>query len=54
VAVRLRYYGRGKASGAEIETELHHQLSTVRDGKMVKIEYFTSWTDTLEAARLRT
>ncbi|MBD0282729.1 MAG: nuclear transport factor 2 family protein [Thermoleophilaceae bacterium] len=53
VAVRLRYYGRGKASGAEIETEMYHQLTTFRDGKMVRIEYFTNWPDTLKAAGLR-
>jgi hypothetical protein len=33
---------------------MHHQLTTVRDGKMVKIEYFTSWANALEAARLGT
>jgi ketosteroid isomerase-like protein len=53
VAVRLRYYGRGKASGAEIETEMYHQLTTFRDGSMVRIEYFTNWPDTLKAAGLR-
>jgi ketosteroid isomerase-like protein len=53
VAVRLRYYGRGKASGAEIETEMYHQLTTFRDGRMVRIEYFTNWPDTLKAAGLR-
>jgi ketosteroid isomerase-like protein len=52
VAVRLRYYGRGKASGAELETEMYHQVTTFRDGRMVRIEYVTSWGDALEAAGL--
>jgi ketosteroid isomerase-like protein len=51
VATRLRYYGRGKGSGAEIETEMYHQVITFRDGTMVRIEYFTSWPEALEAAR---
>jgi ketosteroid isomerase-like protein len=50
VAVRLRYFGRGKMSGAELETELYHQVTTFRDGMMVRIEYFTSWSEALEAA----
>jgi ketosteroid isomerase-like protein len=50
VAVRLRYYGRGKGSGAELETEMYHQVTTFRDGKMVRMEYFTSWAAALEAA----
>ncbi|MGH2823749.1 MAG: nuclear transport factor 2 family protein [Thermoleophilaceae bacterium] len=50
VAVRLRYYGRGKGSGAEIETEMYHQVSMFRDGKMVRIEYFTDWGEALAAA----
>jgi ketosteroid isomerase-like protein len=52
VAVRLRYYGRGKASGAELETEMYHQVTTFRDGRMVRIEYVTSWGEALEAAGL--
>jgi ketosteroid isomerase-like protein len=51
VAVRLRYYGRGKGSGIEIETELYHQVTTFRDGVMVRFEYVTSWAEALEAAR---
>jgi ketosteroid isomerase-like protein len=53
VAIRLRYYGRGKGSGAEIEGELYHQVATFRDGMMVRIEYFTDWPAALEAAGLR-
>jgi ketosteroid isomerase-like protein len=50
VAVRLRYYGRGKGSGAEIETEMYHQVATFRDGTIVRMEYVTSWPEALEVA----
>jgi ketosteroid isomerase-like protein len=50
VAVRLRFYGRGKGSGAELDTEMYHQVTTFRDGTMVRIEYFTDWEHALEAA----
>ena len=50
VAVRLRYYGRGKGSGAELDTEMYHQVTTFRDGTMVRIEYFTNWPAALKAA----
>jgi ketosteroid isomerase-like protein len=50
VAVRLRYFGRGRGSGAEIETEMYHQVTTFRDGTMVRIEYVTDWAQALELA----
>jgi ketosteroid isomerase-like protein len=50
VAVRLRYFGRGKGSGAELDTEMYHQVTTFRQGTMVRIEYVTSWAQALEAA----
>jgi ketosteroid isomerase-like protein len=53
VAVRLRYHVRGKESGAEMDAEMYHQVTTFRDGVMVRIEYFTSWDQALEAAGLR-
>jgi hypothetical protein len=37
----------------EIDTELYHQVTTFRDGTMVRIEYFESWPEALEAAGLR-
>jgi uncharacterized protein len=49
VATRLRYYGRGKGSGIVVEGELYHQVVTFRDGRMVRIEYFTDWDKALEA-----
>ena len=50
VAVRLRYFGRGKGSGVELETEMYHQVTTFRGGTMIRIEYVTSWPEALEAA----
>ena len=50
VAVRLRYFGKGKASGVAVETEMYHQVTTFRDGMMVRIEYVTSWPEALAAA----
>ncbi len=52
VAVRLRYYGRGRGSGVELDTEMYHQVSTFRDGMIVRMEYVTSWPAALEAAGL--
>jgi ketosteroid isomerase-like protein len=49
IATRLRYFGRGKGSGLEIETEMYHQVATFRDGWMVRLEYFGSWPEALEA-----
>jgi ketosteroid isomerase-like protein len=48
VAVRLRHHGRGKGSGLELDEELYHQVSTFRDGVMVRIEYFDDWGEALE------
>ena len=52
VATRLRHSGRGRESGLEIDAELYHQVATFRDGTMVRIEYFGSWDEALEAARV--
>src|SRR5687767_13067018 len=53
VATRLRHYGRGKLSGAEIDEEMYHQVATFRDGRIVRLEYFGEWTEAREAAGLR-
>ena len=50
VAVRLRFYGRGKGSGLELDTEMYHQITFFRDGIMVRIEYVETWDEALEAA----
>jgi ketosteroid isomerase-like protein len=49
VAVRLRYFGRSK-SGVELDTELYHQVTTFRDGVIVRFDYVTSWPEALETA----
>jgi ketosteroid isomerase-like protein len=51
VATKLRHYGRGKGSGAEIDAELYHQVATFRDGMIVRMEYFGTWPEALEALR---
>jgi ketosteroid isomerase-like protein len=50
VAVRLRYFGRGKGSGVEIETEMYHQVTTFEDGVIVRFDYVTSWQEALDLA----
>jgi ketosteroid isomerase-like protein len=50
VAVRLRHHARGKGSGIELDAELYHQVNTFEDGRVVRIEYFTTWPAALEAA----
>ena len=50
VAVRLRYFGRGRGSGAELDTEMYHQVTTFRDGAIVRFDYVTSWPEALELA----
>jgi ketosteroid isomerase-like protein len=49
VATRLRYYGHGKGSGLKIETELYHQVATFSGEQIVRMEYFASWEEALEA-----
>jgi ketosteroid isomerase-like protein len=51
VATRLCYYGRGRESGIEIEEEHHHRVTTFRAGRMVRVSYYTEWSEALEAVR---
>jgi ketosteroid isomerase-like protein len=53
VATRLRHAVRGKGSGLAMENELYHQVTTFRDGVIVRIEYVTTWDEALEAAGAR-
>ena len=53
VATRLRHHARGKGSGLELDNELYHQVTTFRDGTIVRIEYVTTWDEALEAAGAR-
>ena len=48
IAVRLRHFGRGRGSGAEIDTELYHQVTHFRDGEIVRFDYVTTWDEALE------
>jgi ketosteroid isomerase-like protein len=50
VAVRLRHYALGKGSGVELHNELYHQVSTFRDGMVIRIDYVASWPEALKLA----
>jgi len=50
VATRLRHRALGKGSGIELDDELYHQITTFRDGTIVRIEYVTTWDEALEKA----
>jgi ketosteroid isomerase-like protein len=52
VVIRVRLHGRGKESGVETEGEMH-PVNTLRDGRIVRVEYFNDWAEALEAAGLR-
>jgi ketosteroid isomerase-like protein len=51
VATRLRHRVRGKGSGLEMENVLYHQVTTFRDGVIVRVQYVTTWEEALELAR---
>ena len=51
VATRLRHRVRGKGSGLEMENVLYHQVTTFRDGVIVRIEYVTTWEEALELVK---
>ena len=51
VALLATLYGRGRGSGVEVEFKLSH-VWTIRDGKVVRFEWFNSATEALEAAGL--
>ena len=50
VATRLRHHALGKGSGIELDNELYHQVTTFRDGIIVRIEYVTTWEEALALA----
>jgi ketosteroid isomerase-like protein len=52
VATELRYYGRGKGSGLELDAEMYHQVATFRDGRMARLDYYGSWPEALEAVEV--
>jgi ketosteroid isomerase-like protein len=51
VAVELRYRARGRGSGVEVEGRMS-ALWTLRDGKVVRFEWFLAPTGALEAVGL--
>ena len=52
VVFEAHHYGRGKASGIEVEMR-NWQVCTVRDGKVVRYRVFPAKAEALEAAGLR-
>ena len=52
VLVFSREGGRGKGSGAEVQTHLTAHLWTLRDGKAVRMQSYWERADALEAAGL--
>jgi ketosteroid isomerase-like protein len=52
VVVSVRISGRGRASGAELETRLAH-LWVLRNGKVIRGEVYRTTQEALEAARRR-
>jgi uncharacterized protein len=51
VVVLCRYTGRGKESGVEVDTQGAH-LWTMRDGKAIRLEVFSTRQRALDAAGL--
>jgi uncharacterized protein len=51
VIVTLHFKGRGKGSGTEVDARFH-QVHTLRDGKMVRMDEYTDREDALKAAGL--
>ena len=51
VVARADWVGRGRASGIDLRSSLT-SINTVRDGRIVKIEYFFDHAQALEAAGL--
>jgi ketosteroid isomerase-like protein len=52
VVIAIRISGRGRASGIDVEANWFH-VATPRDDKVVRIEWYASREDALEAAGLR-
>jgi ketosteroid isomerase-like protein len=51
VVVLSREHGSGGASGVAVERDMG-QVFTVRDGRVVRVRLYGSWTEALEAAGL--
>ena len=51
VFVKVRFQGRGRASGVEVDTRLY-EVYTLRDGKVLRIDEYEDRAEALEAAGL--
>ena len=51
VVARTTWGGRGRASGIDLRSDLT-MISTVKDGRIVKIEYFFDHEEALQAVGL--
>jgi ketosteroid isomerase-like protein len=51
VLASLRWSGRGPSSGIQVEVDIH-ALYTFREGKVVRLQFFSSEQQSLEAAGL--
>ena len=51
VLVTIRFRGRGRSSGAEVETSFH-EVYTLRDGKVLRIHEYEDRADALAAVGL--
>jgi ketosteroid isomerase-like protein len=51
VVVTVHFWGRGKASGIEVDARLY-EVYAVRDGKIISMDEFTDRSRALEAAGL--
>ena len=51
VFVTVRFHGRGRASGVEVETRFY-EVYTLRDGRVLRIDEYEHRADALEAAGL--
>jgi ketosteroid isomerase-like protein len=52
VVVTLHFKGRGKGSGVEVDAR-SHQVHTLRDGKLIRLDEYLDRDEALEAAGLR-
>jgi ketosteroid isomerase-like protein len=49
IVVFLRQHARGKASGARVEFSPYAQIATIRDGRLLRLAFYSSRADALAA-----
>jgi ketosteroid isomerase-like protein len=52
IATELRFFGRGKGSGLELDAEMYHQVATFHEGRVARLDYFGTWPEALEAVEV--